>query len=429
MKNPVTPVNGVVSVFWQEKHSRSKAFGVASFYSRGHARKALPDGIPFMATTFEYYSAREDFGQLRRIHASGDHEQIMKTVESAGLGGCGGAYFPVAQKWKAVLSNKGPRYLVVNAQEGEKYTFKDYCLMLTYPQLVVEGAALAALAIEAKEVFIVVNAAYEHCVVKLQQAVDALQLQMPFLRLKITVATGPDPDLYVCGEETALMQYMNHQRGEPQLRPPFPFQQGFRGKPTLVQNVETLCWIPALLEKPDLFARKGKLKLVHVWGDVNSPGIYEAAIGSRLDELLDLAEGMKKNVKLNAIEVGGMAGGLLPAHLLKTPYDHGAIRAAGAMLGTGSVRFLGKSHDLLALSKEATVFFRDQSCGRCSACRVGTQVLAQLLDTVADNGATDDLRQQIDDVTDTLVQASLCALGKGAPAHFASYLRYWGDNA
>jgi formate dehydrogenase len=404
---------------------KSKAFGVSSFYQAKAERKALPEHASFNAIEFSRYASGEKYSVLRHYSERKDTEAIANIVEASGLCGCGGAYFPVAKKWKAAFAEGGARYLVVNAQEGERYTFKDYLLMKYLPQLLVEGAVLAALANEVRDIYIIVNSAYEECLTILRQECAAFAQAFPALRLNITVTAGPDPDIYVCGEETALMQYMNGHRGEPQLRPPFPFQKGFRGKPTLIHNVETLCWIPILLDQPDIFLKKGQLKLLYLWGEVNHPGIYDAPLGTRLEELLRLAGGMKKGAELHAIEIGGMAGGMLPASSINTPLEHNAIRAGGAMLGTGSVRFLDTTTDLLLLSKEATQFFRDESCGRCSACRVGTQVLAQLLDEMQTGGLSMDLEARIGDVAETLVNASLCALGKGAPNHFLSYLRYW----
>lgn len=425
MSNSDSITKAIPDIFWNGRQSRSRKFGVTSFYENGKHRKPLPRFIPFHATEFENYFNGEDYISLRAFLADGNRESLLTEIEKSGLCGCGGAFFPVAQKWKAALKQPGPRYLVVNAQEGEKYTYKDYFIMRNYPHLVVEGAVLAALALEVKKLFIVVNAGYEDCLRLLKTSAEQLAHLLPNLGVEIVVVNGPDPDVYVCGEETALMQFMNGNRAEPQLRPPFPFESGYQGRPTIIQNVETLSWIPVLLNQPDLFAKSGLLKLVHVWGDVNEPGIYEVALGTPLEELLNLAGGMKKGSSLEAIEVGGMAGGLLPASLRHLNYDHGAIRSAGAMIGTGSVRFLDRSADLLALSSEATEFFREESCGRCSACRVGTQVLSQLIENVQQNGINEDISRNIDDVSSAMVNASLCALGKGAPSHFLSYLRYW----
>lgn len=426
MSNVNNVAHAIPEVFWNKRLSASRKFGVTSFYDTGKDHKKLPGYIPFRADSFNRYFNGDDFYSLNLFQSPVARERIMPVIEQSGLAGCGGAFFPVAQKWKAALENPGPRYLVVNAQEGEKYTYKDYFIMQQFPALVVEGAALAALALDAKEVFIIVNASYTDCMALLEQAAQRLNQSMPEINLKITVASGPSPDVYVCGEETALMQYMNGLRAEPQLRPPFPFESGYRGQPTIIHNVETIAWIPVLLQQPDLFSERGKLKLVHVWGDVNEPGIHEIALGTRLESLLALAGGMKKGSQLEAIEVGGMAGGLLPAAMRNLGYDHASMRAAGAMVGTGSVRFLDRHADLLNLSREATVFFRDESCGRCSACRVGTQVLSQLIDVIESGKVDGAVIAQIDDVTQAMVNGSICALGKGAPSHLQSWLKHWG---
>lgn len=419
-------INNVSFSSRNERLPKSRRFGVTSFFDNGKTPKQTPDTLFFHSETFSEYFNYEYFHVLNKFCDIKNNFTIVDRIERAGLHGCGGAHFPTAAKWKAALNHNGPRYLVVNAQEGEKHTFKDFMLMQKYPHQVVEGAVLSALAIQAKQVFIMVNSAYKTCFLPLQQAVDDFRKGFPDLNVEVTIAAGPDPDLYVCGEETALIQYMNNRRAEPQIRPPFPFQEGYKGKPTVIQNVETICWIPVLLDRPNLFKEKGELKLVHIWGSVNRPGIYEVTVGTRLNDLLDIAGKARKGDTLTAIEVGGMAGGMLPASMGHLRLEHESMRNSGAMVGTGSVRFLCHRDNLLELSKQATEFFREESCGRCTACRVGTQVLTQMIELV-EHGVTDrSTRERIDDVASTLTNASLCSLGKGAPSHFLSYLRYWG---
>lgn len=409
---------------------KSIQYGVESFYRNGKPSKKIIRPERVEAPSFEKYGMGEPFRHLRRMLNEENSNQIISCLEASGLTGCGGAHFPVATKWKAALENTGPRYLVVNGLEGEPYTFKDYYLMNNYASILLEGALLAALAVKAKEALIVINSAYKQCLEKVGQAVIELKKLVEFLPVKITVIAGPDPDLYICGEESALIQFLEGKRGEPQLRPPFPFQQGYQGCPTIIQNAETISWIPLLMDNPDLFQQQGNIKLVNIWGDVRQSGIYEVTIGTSLAALLEKAGGLTEGSRLLAMEVGGLAGGLLPPQLIDLPLEHKAIREAGGMVGTGSVRFLNQKNDLIAEVKNAMTFFQDECCGRCTPCRVGTQQLVKIteyLDKETVN-ADADIREYSMDMAQLMMDTSICGLGKGAPMQLLSLLRYWGNH-
>ncbi len=404
----------------------SVRYGVDTFYNREKPNKRIIEPVHIVTPRFDAYSQREPFAALRGILARGARDEIIPMMEDSGLRGCGGAGFPVGSKWRAALSNPGPRYLIVNGQEGELYTFKDHYLMRRHSRLVVEGAAIAALALDAAEVIIVVNSAYRECMELIRESVSELRRRVFGLRaLKIQVVSGPEPDLYICGEETALIEYLADRRGEPQLRPPFPHQQGYKGRPTVVQNVETLSWIPLLITHPGLFASEGTLKLLTLFGAVRNPGIYEMPLGVPIWRLLEQAGGLTDGSTLQAIEVGGMAGGFLPPAYMELPLEHGTMLRSGASIGTGSVRFLNQEADLIKETLDAMVFFREESCGRCTPCRVGTQELSRITTQLSTGVPLGDEEDWLNDLSETMSHASLCGLGKRSPSLLLSLIRYW----
>ncbi len=403
----------------------SVRYGVDTFYTRDKPQKEIMAPAHVVTPRLDAYSRGEPFAALRGILAAGARDDILSALQASGLRGCGGAGFAVASKWRAALSHPGPRYLIVNGQEGERYTFKDYCLMKRHGPLVVEGAAIAALALDAAELIIVVNSAYRQCLEAIREAVSRLRRDL-FGRFepRIRVLSGPEPDLYICGEETALIEYLEGRRGEAQMRPPFPHQQGYRDRPTVVQNVETLSWIPLLIAQPGLLDPQGPLKLLTLSGAVRRPGVYEMPLGVPIRALLEQAGGLTEGASLQAIEVGGMAGGFLPPDYMELPMEHGTMARCGASIGTGSVRFLDQHADLIRETLEAAVFFREENCGRCTPCRVGTQELSRIAAQLSRGAPLDD-EHWVKAIGETLCHASLCGLGRRAPSLLLSLIRYW----
>jgi len=404
----------------------SDRYGVSSFYNSTKLEKEIVEPEHFEAPSFSAYQTLADFSVIKDVVDNDKCASIIPTIKQSGLSGCGGANFPVTVKWQAALKKNGPRYLIVNGQEGELYTFKDYMLMKNHANTVVEGAALAALAIDASEVIIAINSGYQHCINQIKIAVDELLLTIPALKsMNFRVVGGPKPDLYICGEETALIEFLENRRGEPQIKPPFPFESGYKGQPTIVQNVETIAWLPLLMKNTDLFANNGHLKLVHIYGAVKNPGIYQVTVGTSLKELMKLAGGLLPGSELNAIEVGGLAGGLLPPEYINKALTHAKMTECGAMVGTGSVNFLDQDICLIDVALRAMEFFRNESCGRCTPCRVGTHELLRVADIMVERNLSVDEYQWFEKVTRTMINTSTCGLGKGAPSILVSLLRYW----
>jgi NADH:ubiquinone oxidoreductase subunit F (NADH-binding) len=401
-------------------------FSVASFYQHDKPGKAINPPRNFVAPQFHEYARQPRFSTVAGIIEGRRQDAILSILERSGLRGRGGANFPVAGKWRAALEHPGPRYLIVNGQEGEPFTFKDYRLMTEFPDIVVEGVIIAALALNVKEVIFTINSAYTECIEKIDAAMADAWAALPALaNLPFRVVSGPKPDLYVCGEETALIEFLEHHRGEPQPKPPFPFQAGYKGRPTVIQNVETLAWVPLAIADPSRFAAQPQLLLCHLFGAVEQPGIYQVSMGSPLQELLNRAGGLTPGSRLQAIEVGGLAGGLLPPGSIDLPLEQDAMTRKGAMVGTGSVRFIDQHHNLVDEALQAMEFFRAESCGRCTPCRVGTQELVRLAELMAAGSANDEDLDWFHDIAHTMRNTSTCGLGKGAPGLLSSLLRYW----
>ena len=403
---------------------KSVQYGTESFYENGKCSKRIIEPQLFKTPTFDEYCHGDKFRNLRALLGENSGQKILGIVESSGLTGCGGAHFPVAIKWKAALKFPGPRYLAVNCQEGEPYTFKDYSILKKYPEILLEGALIAGLAVEAEEIFIIVNSAYSNELVQLNKILAELKVNIGRLPFEVNVIPGPNPDLYICGEESALIQFLENKRGEPQLRPPFPFEKGYKNCPTIIQNAETVSWIPLVVENPEIFKPGGNIHLVNIWGDVAEPGIREVRIGTSFNELLNMAGGLCAGSTLKAIEVGGLAGGLFPPQHIELNFEHQGVRNAGGLVGTGSVRFLNQERDLIQEAVNAMTFFRDESCGRCTPCRVGTQLLVSEAESLLENHDKQVLTH-IDEISTTMMNTSICGLGKGASTQLLSLLRYW----
>ncbi len=356
---------------------------------------------------------------------------VLREVGASGLVGRGGAAFPTARKWEAVARQPvRPHHFVCNADESEPGTFKDRVLMEEDPFTVVEGVAIAAYTVGCELARIYVRAEYPLARRRLQRAIDAMRargwLGADVLGRGVTI----DVELvrgagaYICGEETALLNSIEGLRGEPRQKPPFPSDEGLFGQPTAVNNVETLVNVPDLLvEGPEAWAARGVpgspgTRLFCVAGRVERPGIYEVGMGTRLDALLELAGAP---AKVRAVLLGGAAGGFVGPEHLSVPLTFADTRAVGATMGSGVVLVLDEGADPVDLLKRITAFFRDESCGQCVPCRVGT---VRLEEWVARRSAGRDAPDALlADLGSVLRDASICGLGQTAAAAVESAVK------
>lgn len=401
---------------------KKQNFSVTSFYQSTEnnyvKEKQIIEVEARNTLSFDAYSNEKEFKQFENIIDNNvSNADVLKLIYSSGLCGCGGSHIPLQKKWQAAIAYK-PEYLVVNGLEGEPYTFKDYFIMQHYPQLLIEGIAIACRVLEINEVYLVVNSAYkmayENVMKMLSENKDRLK------NLKIQVLYGPNPDLYIVGEETALLNYIEGKRGEPRLKPPYPHEKGLWNKPTIINNVETLSWIPILLNTPERFKNKHP-KLVTLLGDANLPGIYEVDMGDSLNNIINQA----KADDLSFVEVGGISGGLIPKKLIDVNYDVNGLSQLGLHVGSGTIRLFNSTRDPLLEMSKSIEFFKEESCGRCTPCRVGTQELLQFSQQLLNSNETADSINWLYRVSETMQQTSTCGLGKAASVPVVTYLKHF----
>lgn len=403
------------------RRSHSTPYSVRSFYAASGVEpggKALIEVAGRGRSSFAEYAHGGLFRAVQQMR-SGSAAEVLRQIYASGLRGCGGSHLPLARKWQAAIPH-APRYLVVNGLEGEPDTFKDYFLLRDYPHIVLEGIAISCRVLGVREVYLVINAAYRDCLAALEAVMQ--QHADEFADLVIHLLPGPEVDLYVVGEETALLNYIEGRRGEPRLKPPLPHERGLWGQPTLVNNVETLSWIPILLDDASRFAGQHP-KLVTLLGDVAAPGIYEVTLGQPLRELLQQAQ----PEEMSFVEIGGISGGLVPAARLDVAYADDALAPLGVQVGAGTLRVFGHGCDPVAEMLRAMEFFQAESCGRCTPCRVGTQELARFARALQGGAVGVEDIHWAQRVAAAMQHSSTCGLGRAAPLPLLSYLKHFAE--
>ncbi len=381
------------------------------------------------------YQAAGGYQALERARAGEAPEHIIAAVEASGLFGRGGAAFPTGRKWRFAAQAQGrPKYVVVNADESEPGTFKDRALLEVDPHAVLEGALLAAYAIQAERVYIYLRGEYGRAYRILRRALDEARAAGYIgprddgaWRVEVELRRGAGA--YVCGEETALFESIEGKRGYPRLKPPYPTTHGLFGKPTVINNVETLAAVSFIVrEGPDAYRAYGTdaspgPKLFPVSGDVARPGVYEAPFGITLGELLELAGGPQGQVR--AILLGGAAGAFVGPEDLDLPLSLEGLRDAGLSLGSAAVMVFNTDRDLEQVLLDIAAFFQEESCGKCYPCQLGTQRQLELLRLMRERRAPADARALLADIAATMTDASLCGLGQTAGLAIQSALQRW----
>jgi NADH-quinone oxidoreductase subunit F len=388
--------------------------------------------------TIEGYGG--DYPAARKALTTMDPDAVIATVKEAGLRGRGGAGFPTGTKWSFIPQGDGkPHYLVVNADESEPGTCKDMPLLLANPHVLVEGVIITCFAIRSNLAFIYVRGEVLHIVRRVQAAVA--EAYAAGLLGKDLFGSGFDLDVvvhagagaYICGEETALLDSLEGYRGQPRLRPPFPAVEGLYASPTVVNNVESIASVPAIIDRGvEWFRSFGREKspgftLYSLSGHVTHPGQYEAPLGVTLRELLELAGGVREGHELKFWTPGGSSTPLLTADHLDSPLDYEGMVAAGSMLGTKALQIFDDTTCVVRAVLRWTEFYAHESCGKCTPCREGTfwmvQILARLEAGDADASDIDTLL----DACDNILGRAFCALADGAVSPITSSVQFFRD--
>jgi len=366
--------------------------------------------------------------QLLQACVSGqrDVEDVLKTMESSGLRGLGGAGFPAGRKWRIVRAEAGPRLMAVNIDEGEPGTFKDRHYLERDPHRFLEGMLIAAWAVGIERIYVYLRDEYPVARDILGAAIDRIVLAglAPHTRIHLRRGAGA----YICGEESAMIESIEGKRGLPRHPPPFVAQNGIFGRPTLVNNVETLYWVPQIIEKgPAWFAGQGKngakgLRSYSVSGRVKKPGVVLAPAGTTARELIAMCGGMAEAREFKGYLPGGASGGILPDYLADLPLDFGTLEKHGCFVGSHAVVILSDDDDMRDVALNLMKFFEDESCGQCTPCRNGTEKAVQLLKAGNWNG------QLLADLSQVMADASICGLGQAAPNPIKSVLKFFPED-
>ena len=389
------------------------------------ATAARGETDPIIPSYVDYDAYVKDGGYklLRDLRAGRiKKEDVLKALDDSSLRGLGGAGFPTGRKWRAVLGEPGPRVMVVNADEGEPGTFKDRFYLLRDVHRFLEGTLIGAEIIDASDVYIYLRDEYPAAHKLLPLEIAKLPAGGP------TVHIRRGAGAYICGEESSLLESIEGKRGLPRHKPPYPFQVGLFGLPTLINNLETLFWVRDIVEKGadwwKSYGRNGRfgLRSYSVSGRVKDPGVKLAPAGITVRELIDeYCGGIADGHTFRAYLPGGASGGILPASMDDIPLDFGTLEKYGCFIGSAAIMILSQQDSVKAAALNLMRFFEDESCGQCTPCRVGTQKAAQLMERPVWN------TQLLDELSQAMRDASICGLGQAAANPLTSVIKYFPD--
>ncbi|MEP7120644.1 MAG: NADH-ubiquinone oxidoreductase-F iron-sulfur binding region domain-containing protein [Byssovorax sp.] len=384
-----------------------------------------------------YATSETHYGVLARLLEGGlDADAVVAALEASGLRGMGGAGFPTGLKWKLVRKEPGPiKYVVCNADESEPGTFKDRIILDDLPHLVLEGMILAGLTTGAEKGIVFIRHEYAAERESLSRALDEARRRGVVgpsvlgsgraFEIEIFVSPGG----YILGEETALLECLEDRRGEPRNKPPFPGQSGLFNRPTLINNVETLSLVPTILDRgAEAWKARGVrgstgLKFFSISGDVERPGVHQVPMGTTIAELIELAGGVRGGKKILAIAPGGASSNFLRGDAVDAVLDFKTLADRGSMLGSGAVLVIAEGADIVDLAANVVSFFRNESCGKCVPCRVGTEKAVTILDEAARGQGSKRHLALLPQLAETLAETSICGLGHVALGPFLSVLR------
>ncbi len=387
------------------------------------------------------YIARDGYKAIGKVLTEYTPEQVVNVIKKSGLRGRGGGGFPTGLKWELTRKSPGDiKYVICNADEGDPGAFMDRSILEGDPHSVLEAMAIAGYAIGARQGFVYVRAEYAVAVDRLSTAVK--QAKELGLLGKNLFGTGFDFDVdlrlgagaFVCGEETALITSIEGNRGEPRPRPPFPAQRGLWGRPTLINNVETLANIPPIiLNGSDWYAGFGTekskgTKVFALAGKIGNTGLIEVPMGISLREIVyDIGGGIPEGREFKAAQTGGPSGGCIPAKLIDIPIEYDTLLEAGSMMGSGGLIIMDDSDCMVDIAKFYMEFMCDESCGKCTPCRVGAKRMLEILERITEGRGREEDIDQLTELGHGIKETSLCGLGQSAPNPVLSTIRYFED--
>jgi len=389
--------------------------------------------------SFEEYKERCGFKALEEVIKNIEPQALIEMIRESGLRGRGGGGFLTANKWEITRNTESDiKYFICNADEGDPGAFMDRMLIESFPYRVLEGMMIAAFACGASEGIYYIRAEYPLAVKRMRNAIENCRAN-GFIGKKlfgsdfqINVSVFEGAGAFVCGEETALISSIEGYRGNPRYRPPYPAEKGLFGKPTLVNNTETLCMIPWIINNGAHNFRSigtpgsSGTKVFALAGKVARGGLIEVPMGITIREIVeDIGEGVALNRKFKAVQIGGPSGGCIPARLADTPVDFDELKKLGAMMGSGGLVVLDDSDCMVDIAKYFLTFTHNQSCGKCTFCRVGTGKMLEILTRFSNGTASPDDLDELEQQGKSVIDGSLCGLGKTAPNPVLTTIKYF----
>ncbi len=408
-------------------------------YLRKQTRIALRHCGNINPESIEEYMEADGYQALTKVLKTMTPDDVIEVIKTSGLAGRGGAGFPTWFKWNAAKSSKGEqKYLICNADEGDPGAFMDRAVIESDPHNLIEGMLIGAYAIGASEAVVYVRAEYPLAIVRLTKAIEQAE-KAGFLgenilgtgfscKMRIKAGAGA----FVCGEETALIESLEGQRGMPRLKPPFPAQKGYWQKPSNINNVETfanVAWI--LLHGGEAFAAMGTedskgTKVFALTGKIRKGGLVEIPMGKTLrDVIFDIGGGIKDDKEFKAVQMGGPSGGCIPADLLDTVIDYKKLGATGAIMGSGGMVVMDESTCMVDMARFFLDFTTKESCGKCVHCRLGTKRLHEILTRIVEGEGREGDIENLEELCTTVKDGALCGLGQTAPNPVLTTIRYF----
>ena len=407
-----------VAVVGQNQVHKANTQSVISAVNAGNTSAEATNYI-----NLDAYQANGGYDTLKScLKGSIERSSICETVDNSGLRGLGGAGFPTARKWSFLENTPKPRLVAINADEGEPGTFKDRHCLETEPHRVLEGILIASWAVEADAAYIYLRDEYPH--IRNTLLKEIAKLEQAGLTGGIELHLRRGAGAYICGEESAMLESIEGKRGLPRNRPPFPAQKGLFGRPTLINNVETMFWLRDIVEKgADWYQSEGRPHFFSLSGRVKEPGVKLVPAGVTANQLIDdYCGGMEDGHTFSAFLPGGASGGILPADKGDVPLDFGTLDEFGCFIGSSAVVIFSKSDSIRDICKNLIHFFEDESCGQCTPCRVGCEKMLKLIDKPVWDKAL------ITELSDTMRDASICGLGQAAPNSVLSALQFFTED-